>query len=251
VRLVVLGDPVAHSRSPAIHTAAFAATGIEGTYLARRVDAGGLMSALDEIRDGCLDGANITMPHKAAAAAAADITDDVVATTGAANTLRASATRPGTIEATNTDVGGLRNAADLAGIPPGAPVLVLGGGGAAAAASAAFGDRRVVVSTRSGAAGSAATLPWGTGWPGAVVVNATPLGMGGESLPDGLLQEATGFIDMAYGDDPTPAFLQAVQMGMPAVDGLNVLVCQAAESFAWWTGLAAPLDVMTAAARRV
>ena len=249
MRLVVLGDPVAHSRSPAIHTAAFAATGIEGTYLARRVDSDGLMSALEEIRAGRLDGANITMPHKAAAAAAAEISDDVVAITGAANTLRSSATRPGMIEATNTDVGGLRNAANVAGMPSGAPVLVLGGGGAAAAASAAFGERRVVVSTRSGAVGSAATLAWGTGWPGAVVVNATPLGMGGESLPDGLLQDAAGFIDMAYGDDPTPAFRQAVDMGIPAIDGLDVLVSQAAESFSWWTGLDAPLDVMAIAAR--
>jgi len=251
VRLVVLGDPVAHSRSPAIHTAAFAATGIDGTYLARRVGSGGLKLALDEIRDGRLDGANITMPHKAAAATAAEITDDVVTITGAANTLRASESRPGMIEATNTDVGGLRNAADAAGIPPGAPVLVLGGGGAAAAASVAFGGRRLVVSTRSGAVRPAAMLPWGTGWPGAVVVNATPLGMGGESLPEGVLKEATGFIDMAYGDDPTPAFLQAVQMGIPAADGLDVLVSQAAESFTWWTGLAAPLDAMAFAARRV
>ncbi|MBU1227796.1 MAG: shikimate dehydrogenase [Actinobacteria bacterium] len=250
MRLVVLGDPVAHSRSPAIHTAALAAVGLTGSYEARRVDAGGFLAAADDLRRGRLDGANVTMPHKALAAATADCIDGLVAATGAANTLRRSTARAGEIEATNTDVAGLRSAAAAAGIPSGAPVLVLGGGGAAAAALAAFGDREVRCATRSGSAVPVATHPWGVPWPGAVVVNATPLGMQGEPLPAGIVEAACGLIDMAYGADPTPAFRQAVRMGIAAADGLDVLVGQAAVSFSWWTGVDAPLGVMAAAARR-
>ena len=249
MRLALFGDPVAHSRSPAIQAAALDAVGIDGNYRARRVDGEGLLAGLAEMREGLLDGANVTMPHKAAAAAAADMIDDVVALTGAANTLRASAARAGAIEATNTDVGGLRHAADAAGIPSGGPVLVLGGGGAAAAARVAFSDGDVRHSVRSDAVGSLSWVPWGTGWPGAVVVNATPLGMRGESLPRGVVEVAGGLIDMAYGDHPTPAFEEAVRIGIPAVDGMDVLVAQAAASFTWWTGLDAPLAAMRAAAR--
>ena len=63
MRLVLLGDPVAHSRSPVLHNAALAALGIEGRYWTRRVKAAGVYSACAEIRAGTLDGANVTMPH--------------------------------------------------------------------------------------------------------------------------------------------------------------------------------------------
>jgi len=92
-------------------------------------------------------------------------------------------------------------------------------------------------------------LPWGTGWAGAVVVNATPLGMEGESLPGGILDGAVGLIDMAYGAEPTPAVEHARRRGIPVADGLDVLVAQAAISFTWWTGVPAPIEVMRAAAR--
>ena len=72
MRLVLLGDPVGHSRSPAIQNAALSAVGIEGTYEARRVDEAGMVVAVDEIRYGRLDGANVTMPHKQVAFELAD-----------------------------------------------------------------------------------------------------------------------------------------------------------------------------------
>ncbi|HEX2403719.1 MAG TPA: shikimate dehydrogenase, partial [Acidimicrobiia bacterium] len=62
LRLAVLGDPIEHSRSPAIHSAAMAHLGIEGSYVARRVEAGALIGVIGELRDGRLDGANVTMP---------------------------------------------------------------------------------------------------------------------------------------------------------------------------------------------
>jgi len=261
VRLVLLGDPVAHSCSPAIHHAALAAVGVSGSYEARRVGLSGLLAAVDDLREGGIDGINVTMPHKAAAAAAADLADQLVTATGAANTLRRRGLPDGPIvEATNTDVGGIAAAADAGGIPPDAPVLVLGAGGAAAAAVAAFRDYLAGVSTRrSGGAAAlglqtgvaAPPVPWGDAVEGVVVVNATPLGMHGETLPVGILDAAAGLIDLPYGDGSTPAMRRAHLLGIPAVDGLDVLVAQAAIAFTWWTGIPAPLDVMSTAARGV
>jgi len=250
VRLVLLGDPVDHSRSPAIHIAALAAAGIEGSYEAMAVDRAGLVRVVEAIAAGRIQGANVTMPHKAAAAEVAEGIDALVEATGAANTLRTSATVPGTVEATNTDVGGLQSAAERAGLPADAPVVILGAGGAASAATHAFADREVLVSSRSGRpVGEYGSVSWGEPVPGAVVVNATPLGMAGESLPAGLVESASGLLDMAYGSNPTPAMEVAVRRGIPAADGLDVLVAQAAISFRWWTGVPAPLDHMHMAAR--
>ena len=250
MRLLLLGDPVAHSRSPAIHTAALREAGIDGWYRARRVDPAGFGAALLELREGRFDGANVTMPYKKVAAAAG-AADDTVARTGAANTLRRSPVQavPARIEATNTDVAGIITASAAAGIPPRAPVLVLGRGGAAAAALAAFGSRVAGVAARGDLPPGWPAWPWGLAMEGAVLVNATPLGMGGEDLPPGLVESAAGLVDLPYGGGaPTPAANRARRLGLPLADGVAVLVGQAAVSFTWWTGREAPLEVMRRAA---
>ncbi len=83
----------------------------------------------------------------------------------------------------------------------------------------------------------------------AVVVNATPLGMHGEELPAGLVEQAGGLYDLAYGDRPPPAVETAHRLGLPAVDGLDHLVAQAAGSFEIWIGMDAPIDAMAGAVR--
>jgi shikimate dehydrogenase len=195
------------------------------------------------------------MPHKAAAAALADASGPLVSATGAANTLRASRRR---VEAANTDVGGIRDASEAAGVPARSPVLVLGAGGAAAAAAAAFRGRVAGVAARRGdraaalaaaMAPGAAVVAWGQPMPGAVVVNATPLGMREEPLPEGLLEGAAGLVDLAYGGAPTPAVVAAARRGLPYAGGIDVLVAQAARSFTWWTGVPAPREAMARAAR--
>jgi len=255
VRLVLLGDPVAHSRSPAIFRAALAAAGIEGRYEGRRVDAAGVYRACAEIRAGDLHGANVTMPHKAAAAAAADHLSSDASRCGAANTLAAE---EGEVVAYNTDVGGLRLAREWAGLPPGGPVLVLGSGGAAAAALVAFEGEPLVVAARRPGAGArlaaavgieAAEAPWGSAIEGAVLVNATPLGMHGEALPKGVVEAAVGLIDLPYGGAATPAAEASRRRGKPVADGLDVLVAQAGLSFRIWTGQEPPLAAMRLAAR--
>jgi shikimate dehydrogenase len=142
-------------------------------------------------------------------------------------------------------------------LPGDAPVLVLGAGGAAAAALLAVGPERAAVSARrpgaaavAGAAFGVPSIPWGEAIDGAVVVNATPLGMEGEHLPEGLLAAASGLFDMAYGAQTTPAVAEMRRRGMPVIDGIDLLVAQAAGSFELWTGRAAPVAVMERAARR-
>lgn len=254
MRLALVGDPVGHSRSPAIHTAALAACGIVGTYEARTVDADGAATAVDDIRRRALHGLNATMPHKEVVAGAADVRDELVTRAGVANTLWHT---PDGVAATNTDVAGILAAWSDAGLPGDAPVVVHGAGGAAAAALLALEGRSIVVHARRpstavalvarlGVVASVVDGPVGRGF---VLVNATPVGMGGEALPEAFLEGAVGLFDMAYGGGPTPAVAWATEAGLPVADGLDMLVAQAARSFEIWTGHDAPVDVMRSAAR--
>jgi shikimate dehydrogenase len=195
------------------------------------------------------------MPHKRVAAAAADRCDPVAARCDAVNTL---AVRDGEVSGYNTDVSGVRMLLDRMNLPADCGVLVLGAGGAAAAALVACEGRPLALSARDpGAAGEvssrvgveAALVPWGEPVPGALVVNSTPLGMSGEPLPDGIIAVSAGVLEMAYGAGETPAVAEALRRGLAAADGIDLLVAQAAGSFALWTGLPAPLEVMEAAAR--
>lgn len=253
----MVGDPVDHSLSPTIHTAALDLLGIAGTYTARNVDRAGLAAVIDELVAGDLDGVNVTMPHKKLAAQLVARVAATAARTGAVNTI----TRVGG-EAVghNTDVAGVRLAWEWAGLPVDRPVVVMGSGGAAAAALVAVAEMEVVgpvtVLARSAAAAAAmvdevavtaAVAPIGTEPAyGAVVVNATPLGMAGETLPVSV-ERAGGLLDMAYADRPTPAVAAAVAAGLPVADGIGVLLGQATASFRLWTGRQPPLPVMRAA----
>ncbi len=251
MKLALFGRPVSHSRSPAIHQAALAAVGIAGTYETRDVDEEGLAVGIAELAAGVLHGANVTMPHKRRAALWTDRVDLLVQRLGAANTLVHG---PDGVVAHNTDVAGITAAA--AGMAEG-PVLVLGAGGAAAAALLALGDRPMAISARATSQAGwlvarigveASVVEWDQPWAPAMVVNATPLGMHGEHLPEIRMDRATGLLDLAYGAQATPATVMARELGLPAADGLDMLVAQAAESFRLWTGHRPPLQIMRAAA---
>lgn len=250
MRLVVLGDPVAHSLSPTIQQAALNAVAIPGTYEGRRVDAAGMEAAVEELRRGDLDGANVTMPHKAIAAGLADRLEPIAQRAGAVNTL---VRVDRVIVGHNTDVVGVRTVWGWAGLPTTAPVLVLGAGGASAAALLALEDRRLLVATRrpeaaadlvSGLGIAAEIVPWGSTVAGAVVVNGTPVGMAGEALPPGVLDGAIGLLEMAYGSGPTPAATVMAAAGAPVASGPEMLLAQGAASFELWTGRKAPVDAM-------
>lgn len=253
LRLAVLGNPVTHSLSPVIHRAALGFAGLDGTYVRREVDGDGMREAAAEIRDGRIDGANVTMPHKALAARLADTRTEVVRRCGGANTLWKV---DGRLHAHSTDPDGVRFAWARAGLPDDAPVLLLGAGGAAAAALIALEERACTVSARREEAAlalvervapSASVLPWGESVPGAVVVNATPLGLYVGALPGAVIDEAAGLLEMNYGRGETPAASALRARGLPVAEGELMLVGQAAASFAIWTGVEVPLGVMVTA----
>jgi shikimate dehydrogenase len=253
MRLALLGDPVVQSRSPAIHQAALRSLRIEGSYEARRVDVEGLKQALAEVAVGALDGVNVTMPLKAAALAAVAGASTLATRAGAVNTV---SRRDGVVFGDNTDVQGINDAWQNGGLPDDVPILVLGSGGAAAAALLALEGSDLLIASRRQGGGAllaarlgveATEVSWGSTVDGSVVINATPLGMSGESLPDGVVEAAVGLFDMAYGASATPSVQRAGHR--PVVDGIDMLVAQAARSFEIWTGLPAPFEVMAVAAR--
>lgn len=253
LRLAVIGDPISHSRSPAIHTAALEALDIEGSYRARRTTPGEVEEVVADLRRGDLDGVNVTMPLKGLAAA---LVDDVTPEARRAGSVNTIVRHPnGRLSGHSTDISAMRR---LWPLTQARPTLVLGAGGAAAAACLAAPDGEIYVGARRpGAVANLAdrlqmeivAVPWEAAVVEAVVVNATPLGMQGESLPDRIVALAAGLIDLAYGPGPTPAVEAARRAGLPTVDGIEFLVAQAADSFRLWTGRKPPLEAMIRAAQ--
>ncbi len=255
MRFAVVGDPVEHSRSPAIHNAAFAALGIDAEFGWLQVRRGEFDQVVGELRSGELDGVSVTMPHKHAAYKAADERSDRAVRTGAVNTLMVEGDR---LMGHNTDVAGVRHALAAIESDEAAPILILGTGGAAAAALLAADGRHIYLSGRSEAdARSLAervgvdvtALAWGEPVSMATVINATPLGMAGEDLPDGVVERAAALLDMTYGSQRSPAVTSALALGIPTTDGLTMLTGQAVEAFELFTGHKAPIMTMEQAAR--
>ncbi len=263
----MIGDPVRHSRSPAIHNAAFEALGLDWVYVALETPEGSAPAAVEAMRATGLRGLSVTMPHKAAVIPALDELTDAAAVLGSVNCIRRDGAR---LVGDNTDgagfVAGLRADFDLD--PAGARCVVLGAGGAARAvvlALAEAGAASVGVVNRTPArAEVAASL---AGARGAVVtessiasadliVNATPIGMlrdgvGSSDVPldPALLGAGQIVAELIYHPERTALMEAAAAAGCRTSNGLSMLVHQAAVAFEAWTGESAPIDVMTAAAR--
>ena len=240
-----------------MHKAGYEHIGIDAVYELIETPFDGFGEVVAMLRDGSLDGVNVTMPHKHNAFVAAEIMDNALVRLGAINTL---VVRNGAILGFNTDIDGVDYAISRLDLPPDTAVHVLGSGGAAAAAiTATQGTRPVSMSGRSvqrteelrqRLGSDAAIFAWGT-WPeNAIVINATPLGMHGERLPDGLIGDCVGLVDMPYGDAVTPAVNTAETRGIPYADGLVMLAGQAAEAFRIFSGVEVPAEVMESAARQ-
>jgi shikimate dehydrogenase len=256
MRFGVVGDPVKHSLSPAIHNAGFRHLGIDAEYVHIEAAVEVFGSVIEELRTGELTGVSVTMPHKATAYAAVDSRSALAEQSSAVNTIIRS---DGRLEGFNTDVAGVSHAISLLDLPADVPVLILGTGGAARAAVVALGEHPVAISGRNSVEASevltrthvsGVVQPWGEPLEGAAVVNATPLGMYEEQLPTGIVEAAGGLVDMTYGAARTPAIMLAHNNGIPAADGIDMLVGQAAEAFELFCGEQPPMDVMEAAARR-
>jgi shikimate dehydrogenase len=262
----VIGTPVRHSLSPAILNAAFAAAGEDWAFVALEVPAGQGGAAVAAVRTLGLGGLSVTMPHKAAAHDAVEERTPEAADLGAVNCVFVRDDRlvgdntdgPGFLDALREDPGievtGLRCAVVGAGGAGRAVIRALGAAGAADVA---------VLTRRPEPARRAAPLAGAAGRVGSpddvaaadLVVNATSLGMGlggpGEPLPvdPAALHPGQVVADLVYHPEVTPLVAAARDQGVRAVNGLGMLVHQAAHAFVRWTGGDPPIGAMSAAAR--
>jgi shikimate dehydrogenase len=263
-RAAVLGKPVAHSLSPLIHNAGYAAAGLTGwSYTAiecAEAELPGLVAGLGREWVGL----SLTMPLKEIALAVAGDVTPVAAAIGAANTLVRRS--DGSWYAANTDVTGMVDVLRAAGVPEGVSVTVLGAGGTARAALAAAARLRAAVVTvvarrpaaidelRRGAAGLGVDLhgaPWADApaHSGAadVVISTLPAGTG-DALAEHLhWQRGSIYFDVVYDPWPTRLAVAAQHAGCRVIGGRELLLAQAVGQFELFTGVRAPVAEMRAA----
>jgi shikimate dehydrogenase len=269
----LIGDPVAHSRSPALHNAAFGHLGIDARYELWLTGAPDLPARVATLRASGVLGANVTLPHKIAVLPLLDRVDPLAMTIGAVNTVVREA--DGSLTGTNTDAPAFLAALrEDAGYTPAAQTaVILGASGAARAAAAALigagvsalvvanrsperaaallGDMALTIHTRPEAQLVALALDSDelSAWlaRATLIVNATSVGWHADETPIAahMIPAGTLVYDMVY--RPTRLLREAASRGARACDGLGMLVRQAALAFERWTGRPAPLEVMRAA----
>lgn len=264
----VIGSPIAHSRSPALHGYWLKRYGIKGFYIPMDVAQADLQDVLRMMPKMGFVGANVTIPHKEAILNIADVITDRAALIGAANTLIFR--KDGKIQADNTDGAGfianLRHSAPH-WIPSAGPAAVFGAGGAARAVIAALievGVPEIRLANRTRARADALRSDFGAKvhvyeWVqadaiidgAATVVNTTSLGMTGKPdlvLPLGSLSPHALVTDLVYTPLKTQFLIEAEERGATVVDGLGMLLHQAAPGFERWFGQRPDVDDATRAA---
>lgn len=255
-RYAVFGNPVAHSKSPLIHARFAEQTGQQLIYTAERIEEAEFESAVEHFLQGEGRGLNITVPFKERAWALAQWRSDRAELAGAVNTLYRL--EDGRIAGDNTDgIGLVRDLAENNRIPlQAARVLVLGAGGAVRGVLQpllAAGVASVLIANRTTARAedlarhfSGSVPVSGCGFeqipaePFDLIINGTSASLQGElpPVPEAAIGPHSACYDMMYGADPTPFCLWAQQRGAGQVmDGLGMLVEQAAESFSIWRGV--------------
>lgn len=261
----VIGWPVDHSLSPAMHNAAFRALGLDWIYVGLPVAPGRLVAAIEGLAALGFAGANVTMPHKTEAASLVDELSDDARRLQAVNTISVTT---GGLVGHNTDAPGfarfLRD--EVAFDPAGRRVLLYGAGGAARACALAVaraGAAEIVVAVREPARAialvqaledlpvtvhTASSMAEATQVAAELIVNATPVGAHGEELPEPRMGPGTVVVDLLYHVASTPLRVHAREAGAAAFGGLGLLLHQAALSFELWTGRQPPLETMSAAA---
>lgn len=246
-RYAVIGDPVSHSLSPLMHTGWIKDHSLDATYEAILLRSDDPVAAIRNLEG--FAGVNVTVPHKEAAAKAADRTEDSVA-----NTLRWEA--DGTISAFSTDGAGFVDALDAAA--PGwrnkvKTAVIIGAGGAARGIAVALaGSMKIIIVNRTypRAAELAGQLPKAGAalWPvqqavfsdADLIINATTLGMSGASSPNwpvAWCRRETVVVDIVYRPLETPLLKSAREQGLTTVDGLGMLIHQGARAFEIWFGI--------------
>ncbi len=250
----VLGDPISHSRSPAMHMAAYQALDLDLSYQAIRVDEESFQKAVMHLNGLGYKGLNCTIPLKELAAAWVEEADEESSIIGAINTLSLS-DRKGT----NTDAPAMLNVVESNGVERGSRVLILGAGGTGRAALVAFCRAGYQVSAWNRTAEKLdalrdelslqfTTIPalFTGGYD--LVINTTSSTLAGEPLGVSFT-EGSGVklaFDVGYGK-PSQFLAEAAEAGIPTLDGLPLLVEQGALALEWWLGKSAPRKDMLAA----
>ena len=261
----VIGFPVNHSRSPALHSYWLHKYGIHGHYIPLQIRQENLEEAISALPKLGFVGANVTIPHKERVLALADVITDRAALIGAANTLIFR--KDGKIHADNTDGYGfmenLRQGAP-SWDPASGPAAVLGAGGASRAVIASLietGVPEIRISNRTKARAEALRAEFGTkvqvfDWVHAgnmidgarLLVNASSLGMDGKPdlrVPLDALSRDTVVTDLVYTPLQTGLLRSAARHGCTTVDGLGMLIHQAIPAFERWFGVRPSVDSQT------
>ena len=263
--LGIVGHPIGHSLSPAIHEAALAALDLPGVYLpfdVERDSLDALLQSADRLR---IRGLNVTIPHKESIVERLDELDGDAERLGAVNTVLIG---DGWTKGHNTDVFGFRLSLRSLGLRVGdRAALVVGAGGAARAvvdvllregAKVQVASRNV---KRSESLAEAFDQPvevvpmekLARSGPWDLLVNATPVGAQGFSdglpVPESILAKAGFVYDLVYNPPTTRLVAEAKRLGKPTTSGLEMLLHQAAKSFELWTGRAPPIEAMRRAAK--
>ncbi len=258
----LIGSPVAHSLSPALHNAAFEALGLDIRYLAFDIARGSVDAAIEAVRTFGVVGLSVTMPHKFEVAEAVDRLTPQAVSLRSCNTVFRDAQDPSVLWGDSTDGDGFVSALMGIGVAcAGLRAVVVGAGGAGRAVVEALGRNGAadiaVINRDANRAESAAQLApqarvatWADIADAGLVVNATNLGMQpGDPFPidPNLLQPAQVVADLIYHPASTPLLTAAQARGCLTMNGLPMLLNQAAIQFRHWTGLDAPVGTMRAA----
>jgi len=256
----VIGQPVRQSLSPVLHNAVFAGRGLDWRFVSFDIVDGGVRAAIGAMVPLDIGGFAVTMPHKQVAAAAVDEVDSAATMLDSVNTIVLRS--DGSTFGASTDGAGFVNWIAASGFElDGSRVVVVGAGAAARSIVDALGrggaDRITVVNRTPAAAERAAELavqaeagPIDSVADADLVVNATSVGMGNDAMPidAALLRPDLTVADIVYHPLETTLLAAARRIGAPTIDGLGMLVHQAALQQELWTGERPDLQPMRAAA---
>lgn len=252
----IMGNPVSHSLSPAMHNGAFAATGINGVYVPFPVE--DVAAAISGFKALGVRGVSVTIPHKQAVMEHLDEIDPVAERIGAVNTM---VFHEGWLKGYNTDWLGANRALEDAMNLAGATVLLLGAGGSARAIG--FGlleaGAEVIIASRTPEPGQVLAKQLACPWhpladiaelAAEAVVNATSVGMGTmrdmSLVPQAKIGSFPVVMDIVYAPLQTRLLKEAEEAGCRTINGLQMLLYQGAAQFELWTGQEAPVAVMAA-----
>lgn len=246
----VLGDPVSHSLSPRMHSAAYADLGLDLNYVAIRVELGEFDQALDHLVALGYRGVNVTVPLKEVAFEWCESLEGGAWRYGAVNTIRL-----GDLAGLNTDVPGFLSVLRAHSVEPGSRVMVMGAGGSARAMIRGLLENGYLVRGWNRTQAKMDAIVEGldveiVSEPDVrrcgAVVNATSASLSGFDLPVEWSQAEDGCLafDLAYGEEMSPFLRGALGRGLPVTDGLPMLVEQGALALEWWLGRPAPRTAM-------